>query len=143
MPFTHVAHYQGQIAADDMLGRPRRADYRAIPRVVLSVPEVAAVGLTPDQAREQNIAIDLGSVRLEKLARTGTYGRGSRGFMTIVADREQRVLIGAFAVGPLASEWIGAAVVAIKARIPIATLRDMPMQFPTFGEALTYAIDDF
>jgi pyruvate/2-oxoglutarate dehydrogenase complex dihydrolipoamide dehydrogenase (E3) component len=142
MPFTHVAHYQGQIAADDILGRVRQADYRAIPRVVFSDPEVAAVGLTPDQAREQGIAIEVGSVSLERLARTGTYGDGYHGFMTVIADRDQGFLVGAFAVGPLASEWIGAAVVAIKARIPIATLRDTPMQFPTFGEALSYAIDD-
>jgi pyruvate/2-oxoglutarate dehydrogenase complex dihydrolipoamide dehydrogenase (E3) component len=142
MPFTHVAHYQGEIAADDILGRPHPADYRAIPRVVFSDPEVAAVGLTPEQAREQGIAIELGTVSLEKLARTGTYGTGYRGFMTVVADRHRGVLVGAFAVGPLASEWIGATVLAIKAHIPIATLHDTPMQFPTFGEALSYAIDD-
>jgi pyruvate/2-oxoglutarate dehydrogenase complex dihydrolipoamide dehydrogenase (E3) component len=142
MPFTHVAHYQGEIAADDILGRPRRADYRAIPRVVFSDPEVAAVGITPEQAREQGMAIELGSVSLERLARTGMYGSGHRGFMTVIADRDQGVLVGAFAVGPLASEWIGATVIAIKARIPIATLHDTPMQFPTFGEALSYAVED-
>jgi pyruvate/2-oxoglutarate dehydrogenase complex dihydrolipoamide dehydrogenase (E3) component len=52
MPFTHVAHYQGEIAADDILGRARDADYRAIPRVVFTDPEVAAVGLTREQAAE-------------------------------------------------------------------------------------------
>lgn len=62
--------------------------------------------------------------------------------MTVLADRNQGVLIGAFAVGPLASEWIGAAVLAIKASIPIATLRDTPMQFPTCGEAFSYAVND-
>ena len=142
MPFTHVAHYQGEIAADDILGRPRRADYRAIPRVVFSDPEVAAVGVTPEQAQARGMAIELGTVGLERLARTGMYGSGYRGFMTVLADREQGVLVGAFAVGPLASEWIGAAVVAIKARVPISTLLDTPMQFPTFGEALSYAISD-
>jgi len=142
MPFTHVAHYQGEIAADDILGRPRQADYRAIPRVVFSTPEIAAVGLTPEQAREQGIAIELGTVSLERLARTETYGYGYRGFMTVLADRDRGVLVGAYAVGPLASEWIGATVLAIKARIPIETLRDTPMQFPTFGEALSYAIAD-
>lgn len=142
MPFTHVAHYQGEIAADDILGRPRQADYRAIPRVVFSDPEVAAVGLSPQEAREQGLAIDLGTVSIEKLARSGMYGTGYRGFMTVVADRHEGILLGAFAVGPLASEWIGATIIAIKARVPIATLRDTPMQFPTFGEALSYAIDD-
>jgi pyruvate/2-oxoglutarate dehydrogenase complex dihydrolipoamide dehydrogenase (E3) component len=62
--------------------------------------------------------------------------------MTVVAHRDQGVLVGAFAVGPLASEWIGSAVIAIKAQIPLVTLRDTLMQFPTFGEALTYAVTD-
>lgn len=142
MPFTHVAHYQGEIAADDILGQPRQADYRAIPRVVFSHPEVAAVGLTPEQAREQGLTIELGTVSLDTLARTGMHGTGYQGFMTVIADRDQGVLVGAIAIGPLASEWIGATVIAIKARIPIATLRDTPMQFPTFGEALSYAVND-
>jgi pyruvate/2-oxoglutarate dehydrogenase complex dihydrolipoamide dehydrogenase (E3) component len=142
MPFTHVAHYQGEIAADDVLGRSREADYRAVPRVVFTDPEVAAVGLTREQAEGQGLAVSEGSVDLETLVRTGTYGTGYRGAMTVFADRERRVLVGAWAVAPLASEWIGATVMAIKARIPVAMLRDTPMQFPTFGEALSYAVRD-
>lgn len=142
MPFTHVAHYQGEIAADDVLGRSREADYRAVPRVVFTDPEVAAVGLTREQAEGQGLAVSEGSVDLETLVRTGTYGTGYRGAMTVFADRERRILVGAWAVAPLASEWIGATVMAIKARIPVATLRDTPMQFPTFGEALSYAVRD-
>ncbi len=142
MPFTHVAHYQGEIAADDILGRPRTADYRAIPRVVFTDPEVAAVGLTREQAAAEGLEIEAGSVELETLARTGMYGTGYHGSMTVLADRERGILVGAHAVSPLASEWIGATVLAIKARIPIAVLRDTPMQFPTFGEALSYAVKD-
>lgn len=107
MPFTHVAHYQGEIVADDILGRPRGADYRAIPRVVFSDSEVAAVGLSPEQADEQGIAVKQGTVSFERLARPGTYGSGYRGFMTVIADSNEGILVGAFAVGPLASEWIG------------------------------------
>ena len=59
-----------------------------------------------------------------------------------LADQERDVLIGAWAVAPLASEFIGATVLAIKAKVPIATLADTPMQFPTFSEALTYAVKD-
>ena len=140
-PFTHVAHYQAEIAADDILGRPRRADYRAIPRVVFSDPEVAAVGLTPQEATEQGIDIARGSVDLQTLARTDLYGSGYRGSATVLADRGRGVLVGAFAIGPLASEWIGAVVLAIKARIPLDVLRDTTVQFPTFGESLRYAVD--
>jgi dihydrolipoamide dehydrogenase len=83
-----------------------------------------------------------GRVDLEQLARTETFGTGYRGEMRVLVDRGSGELVGAWAVGPCASEWIGAAVVAVKARMTLATLRDMPMQFPTFGEALGYAIDD-
>jgi pyruvate/2-oxoglutarate dehydrogenase complex dihydrolipoamide dehydrogenase (E3) component len=62
--------------------------------------------------------------------------------MTVLADRERNILVGAWAVAPLASEFIGATVVAIKARVPLATLADTPMQFPTFSEALTHAVRD-
>jgi pyruvate/2-oxoglutarate dehydrogenase complex dihydrolipoamide dehydrogenase (E3) component len=140
MPFTHVAHYQGEIAADDILGRARDADYRAIPRVVFTDPEIAAVGLTPEQAAQHGIATNQGSVDLATLARTATYGSGYHGFMTVVADRERDILVGAWAVAPLASEFIGATVIAIKAKVPTATLADTPMQFPTFSEALTHAV---
>jgi dihydrolipoamide dehydrogenase len=142
LPFTHVAHYQGEIAADGILGRPRSADYRAIPRVVFSDPEIAAVGLTPEQAREQGLEVAVGTVTMKTLARTGTYGTCDRGFMTVLADRHDRTLVGAFAVGPLASEWIGATTIAIKARLPVEVLLDTPMAFPTFGEALAYALRD-
>lgn len=140
MPFTHVAHYQGEIAADDMLGRPREADYRAIPRVVFSDPEVAAVGLTRGEAEAQGINVAQGTVEIKTLPRTATYGDDYDGFMSVLADRDRDVLIGAWAVAPLASEWIAATVIAIKARVPLSTLRDTPMQFPTFAEGLSYAI---
>jgi dihydrolipoamide dehydrogenase len=142
LPFTHVAHYQGDVAADDILGTPRRADYRAIPRVVYTDPEVAALGLTREEARGAGADIVEGTVALERLARIDTYGVGLEGFMTVRADRAAGVLVGATAVGPLASEWIGSAVLAVKARVPVAVLRDTPMQFPTFGEALSYAVRD-
>src|SRR5690606_16444825 len=54
--FTHVAKYQARVAADTILGRPRRADYTAVPRVVFAQPEIAAVGLTTAQAEERGIA---------------------------------------------------------------------------------------
>ncbi len=142
LPFTHVAHHQGDVAADDVLGTLHAADYRAIPRVVYSDPEVAALGLTRREAEASSLDVAEGTVSLGTLARVDTYGVGLEGFMTVRADRAAGVLVGATAVGPLASEWIGSAVLAVKARIPVAVLRDTPMQFPTFGEALTYAVRD-
>ena len=69
-----------------------------------------------------------------KLARPVTYEREPRGEMGLVADRARGVLVGAWAVSALASEWIGQAITAIRAEVPIATLLDTVQQFPTFSE---------
>jgi dihydrolipoamide dehydrogenase len=58
----------------------------------------------------------------------------------VLADAERRVLVGAWAVGPLASEWIHALVLAVKAEVPLPVLRDTVMQFPTFSEAIATAV---
>ena len=137
--FTHVASYQGRIAAGDMLGREVRAEYRAIPRVVFSVPEVAAVGLTATQAADRGLDTVAAHVELADLDRTETYGRGLEGRVGAVADRGRGVLVGAWAVGPLASEWIHVFVLAIKAEVPVEVLSDTVMQFPSFSEGVQAA----
>jgi dihydrolipoamide dehydrogenase len=136
MPFTHVGMYQGRIASADIAGEPARASYDAIPRVVFCDPEIAAVGLTSAQAREQGIALATSRIKLpEVLARPWTYEQDPRGELGLLADREREVLVGAWAVAPLAGEWIHQAALAIKTQIPLAVLRDTVAQFPTFSEA--------
>ncbi len=133
--FTHVGKYQARVATADILGQPARADYRVIPRVVFSDPEIAAVGLAEKQAKEQGIDAISASIELANaIARPWTYEEHPRGSLGIVADRERQVLVGAWAVAPLASEWIHVAALAIKAEIPLAVLRDTIPQFPTFNE---------
>ncbi len=139
--FTHVAAYQGRIAAADILGEgDLRADYTAVPRCVFCDPEVAAVGLTAEAARERGIDVATASVDLADMERASTYGRDVGGLVGVVADRGAGVLVGAHAVGPLASEWIHLAVLAVRARVPLATVADVIAQFPTFAEALVSAV---
>lgn len=142
MPFTHVAKYQARIVCDDIAGRPTRADYRAVPRVVFSDPEIAAVGLTEAQAREQGITVASARVRLpDVLARPWTHETEPRGELGLIADAERQVLIGAWVVAPLASEWIHQAALAIKAQLPLSVLRDLPAQFPTYSEGYLNAVE--
>jgi pyruvate/2-oxoglutarate dehydrogenase complex dihydrolipoamide dehydrogenase (E3) component len=139
--FTHVGKYQARIAAADIAGRDVRADYRALPRVVFSDPEIAAVGLTSEQARAQGIDLAEGRADLFRIARTETYGKGLGGQLGVLADRERGVLVGAWAVGPLAGEWIHQAVLAVKTETPVEVLRDTVAQFPTFSEAYLNAVE--
>jgi pyruvate/2-oxoglutarate dehydrogenase complex dihydrolipoamide dehydrogenase (E3) component len=123
--FTHIAMYQARVVADTILGKPRRADYTGIPRVVFAQPEIAAVGLTTAQARDRGIPTTATELDLaEAIARPWTYQTHPTGTLGLLADRERRVLVGAWAVAPQAGEWIHQAALAIRAGIPIDTLRD-------------------
>lgn len=131
--FTHVGKYQARIAARNILGHTASADYRAIPRVVFTDPQVAAVGRAEDRVS--------GTVELAGVARTSTYTREYAerpGFLTLVSDGEK--LTGAYAVGPEAGEWLQQATLAIRAELPLAVLRDTIQPFPTFSEAFIGAL---
>lgn len=143
MLFTHLAKYQARVAASNILGHPSRADYRSIPRVVFSDPEIAAAGLSEERALRAGIETATSTIDLpDTIARPWTYERGPRGRVGLVADRRRRVLVGAWAVAPLAGEWIHSAVLAIRAEIPIETLLDTVAQFPTYSEAYLSALTE-
>jgi len=140
--FTHVAKYQARIAVADMIGPGRAADYRAIPRVIFTDPEVAAVGLTESQAKEQGLDVAVAHLDLPSggVARIYTYEQHPRGEMALIADRTSGVLVGAWAVAPQAGEWIHEAVLAIRARVPLDVLLDTVPQFPSFSEGYLLAL---
>jgi dihydrolipoamide dehydrogenase len=123
MLFTHLAKYQARVAMADMRGRPVRADYRAIPRVIFTDPETAAVGLTAAQARDTGHEVASAVVDLPS-----------------AIARPYRVLLGAWAVAPLASEWIHQAVLAIKAEVLVDTLLETVAQFPSYTEGYLSAL---
>jgi dihydrolipoamide dehydrogenase len=139
--FTHVAKYQGRIAATDILGKPACADYRAVPRVVFVDPELAAVGMSEQDAKAAGIDAVTATIDLSTaIARPYTYEREPKGTFSVTIDRERQVVVGAWAVAPLASEWIHTLVLAIRAEIPVSVLKDTIAQFPTFSEAWGYAL---
>ncbi len=140
--FTHVAMYQGRVVADNILGRDHRASYEGIPRVVFADPEIAAVGLTAAQAAARGIATATAEISVADSAdRSWTYERDPRGAVGLTADRDRGVLAGAWAIAPLASEWIHYAALAIRAQIPISVLLDQVAQYPTYTGAYLAALE--
>ena len=122
------------VAAADVAGRPARADYRAIPAVAFTDPEVASVGTTSGDG------LATSTYPVEATARASTYERPARaGLVKLFADRRRRVLVGALAVGPEAGEWLGQLTLAVRAEVPIDVLRDTIQPFPTFSEAIFFA----
>ena len=133
-PYTHTANYQGRVVTENLLGRERVVDLRAIPRALYTEPAVASVGMAEEQAREQGIDAMTAVMDLAEVARTSTEGSGG-GRLVLTADRGRGVLIGAAAIGPRADEWLSEATLAIRAEVPLTVLADVVHAFPTFGEA--------
>ena len=105
-------------------------------------PEIAAVGFTAEQARQRGIVTAATEISLaDSIARPYTYERDPRGALGLLADTDRQVLAGAWAVAPLASEWIHQAALAIRARIPLDVLADQVAQFPTYTEAYLTAVE--
>ena len=134
-PLTYVGKYQGRIAAANILGERREADYSAVPRVVFTDPQAAAVGATEGSLTA--------TVSLAGVARTATYTRAydsKPGFITLISDGER--LTGAYAVGPEAGEWLQQATLAIRARVPLGVFGDVIQPFPTFSEVFLHALQE-
>jgi pyruvate/2-oxoglutarate dehydrogenase complex dihydrolipoamide dehydrogenase (E3) component len=132
-PLTHVGKYEGEVVAANILGEPRKANYEAVPRVVYTDPQAAAVGAPAGRFSAM--------VPLSEVAKTATYTQAyadSNSFLTLLSDGER--LTGAYALGPEAGEWLQQATLAIRAHIPLDVLADTIQPFPTFSEIYVAAL---
>jgi len=130
---THVGKYQGEVAAANILGEPREANYEAIPDAVYTDPQAASVGATEADFTATSL--------VSEVSKMATYTRAyaqSNGFLTLLSDGER--LTGAYALGPEAGEWLQQATLAIRAHVPIEVLRDTIQPFPTFSEIYVAAL---
>ena len=145
---THVGKYQGRACGDAIVARARgdlgpeaaawgpyaaTARHRAVPQVVYTRPEVAAVGLTEAAARAQGvrgravrIAIDVEGAVL--------HADGYEGTAQIVVDEDRRVIVGATFVGPDVGELLHAATIAVVGEVPLDRLWHAVPAFPSMSE---------
>ncbi|NUR05354.1 MAG: NAD(P)/FAD-dependent oxidoreductase [Streptomyces sp.] len=139
--FTHVAMYQAEIAVRAVLGTPGPdADYRALPRVTFTDPEIGSVGLTEARAREQGLRVRTGTSQLPSSARGWIHKAGNAGLIKLVEDADRGVLIGATCAGPAGGEVMYGLAVAVQAEVPVERLRHMIYAYPTFHRAVEDAL---
>lgn len=139
--FTHVSMYQAEIAVRDILGQPGPdADYRALPRVTFTDPEIGAVGLTERQARDRGLRVRTSVVPLSSSTRGWIHGPGNEGFVKLVEDADREVLIGATSAGPVGGEVLYGLNVAVHAEVPVDRLRHMLYTYPTFHRTVGAAL---
>jgi dihydrolipoamide dehydrogenase len=145
---THQGKYQGRIAGAAIAalaqGRPldsadwgahvATADNGAVPQVVFTEPEVAAVGLSAEQAERAGHRIRVVDYDLGQLAGTSLQADDYKGRARMVVDQDRRVLLGVTFVGPGAGDLLHAATVAVTGQVPLDRLWHAVPAFPTASE---------
>jgi pyruvate/2-oxoglutarate dehydrogenase complex dihydrolipoamide dehydrogenase (E3) component len=141
--FTHVSMYQADIVVRDILGEEvTPADYRAVPRVTFTDPEIGSVGLSERAARDQGLHVRLGMAEIPSSSRGWIHKAGNQGFVKVVEDADRGVLVGATSMGPNGGEVLGLLTLAVHAEIPTSQLRHMVYAYPTFHRAIESAVKD-
>lgn len=139
--FTHVGMYQAAIAVADILGREHEpADYAALSRVTFTDPEVGAVGLTEQQARDAGVDVRVAVQRVPHTARGWLHKAGNEGFIKLVADASTGTLVGATVAGPNGGEVLGLLSLAVHAAVPVSKMATMIYAYPTFHRGVEDAV---
>ena len=137
--FTHVSMYQAAVVVRDALGEDGPwADYRAVPRVTFTSPEVASVGLSEKAARDAGLEV---AVSTGDLGARGWLAK-EEGVIKLVADRKRGILVGGCVVAESGGEILSMLEAAVHAEIPVATLLSMHFAYPTYHRALEHALKE-
>ncbi len=136
--FTHVGGYEAEIIVQDILGRRTVKDYRVVPRVTFTDPEIASVGLTEDGAREAGHEVKTGVARFEWNERAEIDG-STVGLVKVVADARTGELLGGHIVGQEAGAMIHEIVAAMAGRVPTNLVGDAIHAYPTLSESVKSA----
>lgn len=110
---AHKAEEEGVALAEILAGQAGHVNYNTVPSVIYTFPEVASVGLTEEQCKEQGIAYNAGSFPFMANGRARALG-ATEGFVKILADAKSDRIIGAHIIGPRASEILGEIVIVME-----------------------------
>ncbi len=130
--FTHTASYQAEIVSDELLGRGRDADYRAVPRVVYTDPAVSCVGVTEQTADGEVVSA---TVDVDDTARAFIERPAHAGRVELLAATDG-TLVGAALVAPHADSWGAELALAVRAGLHADLLADHVHPHPGWTEAL-------
>lgn len=144
---THQGKYQARACGDAIVARAKgnfdptpwsrytaTADHGAVPQVVFTDPEVGAVGLTEEKARQAGLNVRAVDYPLGNVAGAALYADGYKGHARLVVDEDRHVVVGATFVGPAAGELVHAATVAVVGEVPLARLWHAVPSYPTLSE---------
>ncbi|MEM2129577.1 MAG: dihydrolipoyl dehydrogenase [Candidatus Bathyarchaeia archaeon] len=136
--FAHAAFAEGIIAAENIAGHESIMDYKTVPVCMYCEPEVACVGLSEDEARQQGYNVAAGKFPLQASGRAITLGE-TDGFAKVVCDQETGEILGVHLIGPHVTELIGEAALAMKLECTFDEIGELIHPHPAISEALMEA----
>ncbi|NCC25247.1 MAG: dihydrolipoyl dehydrogenase [Deltaproteobacteria bacterium] len=136
---AHVASRQGEIAAASIAGSDEVMDYTAVPSCIFTMPEVAAVGLTEDQARDRGLEVNVGKTPFLANGRALTMNE-TAGFAKVVAEAGSGRILGATIVGPRATDLVAEPALALANGLKTADILRTIHAHPTLAEAVHEAV---
>jgi dihydrolipoamide dehydrogenase len=131
---AHKAMKEGEVVAEIIAGKGSKMDYRVVPWAIFSTPEVASVGLTEEEAKEQGIDTIIGEFPFTANGKAVTMN-SVEGEVKIVGKKDTHELIGAQIVGPDASVMISELALAVQHRLSIEDVAHTIHTHPTLAEA--------
>lgn len=135
---AHVASAQGETAAENIMGTPKRYDGRTNPSCVYTEPEFSGVGLTEEQAKEQNIEYEVGKFPLSSNGKALIMG--GEGIVKVIVGKEYKEILGVHILGPRATDLIGEGALAIGMEAAVEDLIETIHAHPTLTEAVREAV---
>ena len=139
--FTPVAQYQARVAVDDMFGsNGSRAEYDWLPTAIFTDPELAAVGLTEQAARDLGLDVET-AVHPIRYVQRSSYTDVKHGLYKLVWERGTRRVLGLHVVTPNASDVVQGLTLALELGATVDDLARMHHAFPTWGEGVKAAAE--
>ncbi|MBV9876842.1 MAG: NAD(P)/FAD-dependent oxidoreductase [Verrucomicrobia bacterium] len=155
---THMGKYQARVCGDAIVARARgqlngspapwshhaaTADTVAVPQVIFTEPEVAAVGLTEQQARTRGLTVRAVDYNIGRVTGASLYADSYAGQARMVVDTDRNVIVGMTFVGPSTGELVQAATIAIVGAVPIDRLWHAVPAYPTISEIWLRLLETF
>ncbi|MFC1486410.1 dihydrolipoyl dehydrogenase [Thermoproteota archaeon] len=137
---ANVAIKEGKIAASNIAGIDSKMDYELIPRCCFTIPEVAAIGLTEKQAKDQGLEIETVKVNFSSQNFRAMASNKPEGFVKIVTLTDGTI-IGATIVGASASDLITEFILAIKNKMTAKEMSELIYVHPSFSEVIQNALE--
>ena len=137
---AHTAYRESEVAVNNMIGKPDRMRYDAIPSVIYTNPEVASVGLTEEQARQRGIDVQVATVSMKYAGRYVAEVENGDGICKLIVDKKYNRLVGVHMIGSYCSEMIYGAAIMVETQMTIDDIKEIVFPHPTVSEVIREAL---